>query len=72
MFEEVGLRPIFKEVRQDGNVSYWFGTEQVADLGSTGVLERIPLAYWAHYMVSGSPPTWHKPQCPFPTHSGVS
>jgi hypothetical protein len=42
-------------MRPDGNVSYWFGKDQERELQSTGVVERIPLEYWAHYAVVGSP-----------------
>ena len=53
LFSEVGVSPLYKELRSDGNVSYWFGKEQVDQLH--GVVERIPLEYWAHYAVVGSP-----------------
>lgn len=48
------MQPLYKEMRADGNVSYWFDADQTAELRSTGVVERIPLEYWAHYAVVGS------------------
>ena len=53
LFTEAGLSPIYKEVRVDGNVSYWFGKDELAALHA--VLERMPLEYWAHYAVVGFP-----------------
>jgi hypothetical protein len=47
LFSEAGLTPIYKEMRADGMVSYWFGKEQLGELTASGVLERIPLEYWA-------------------------
>ena len=55
LFSDAGVPPIYKEMRPDGNVSYWFGKDQERELQSTGVVERIPLEYWAHYAVVGSP-----------------
>jgi hypothetical protein len=55
LFTGVGVLPVYKEVRADGNVSYWFGKNQLAELNSSGVVERIPLEYWAHYAVVGHP-----------------
>lgn len=56
LFEQFGLSPIYKESRTDGNVSYWFGKDQVALLGKAEVLERIPLHWWAHYAIVGDAP----------------
>ena len=55
IFSEAGVPPLYKEMRADGNVSYWFGKDQTDELQSTRVVERIPLEYWAHYAVVGSP-----------------
>jgi hypothetical protein len=52
LFAEADVVPIYKEMRADGNVSYWFGKDQLSEL--TEVLERIPLHHWAHYAVVGS------------------
>lgn len=57
LFAEAGLSPIYKELRTDGNVSYWFGKDQVGPLAEAGVLERMPLHWWAHYAIVGDPPT---------------
>ena len=57
LFQEAGVLPIYKELRTDGNVSYWFGRDQLERLADAGVLERIPLQWWAHHAVVGSPPT---------------
>jgi hypothetical protein len=54
LFSEARLSPIYKEMRADGNVSYWFSKGQENALSS--VLERMPLEYWAHYAVAGFPP----------------
>ena len=55
LFSEAGVPPLYKEVRADGNVSYLFGKDQLAQLQSTAVVERIPLEYWAHYAVVDRP-----------------
>ena len=55
LFADAGMQPLHKEMRADGNVSYWFGKEQLGELRSTGVVERIPLECWAHYAVVGFP-----------------
>ena len=57
LFAQARIEPIHKEMRTDGNVSYWFGKEQMVTLAETCVLERIPLHYWAHYAIVGEPPT---------------
>jgi len=57
LFDQAGVLPIYKELRSDGNVSYWFGKDQVAILAEVGALERIPLHWWAHYAIAGEPPT---------------
>ena len=57
LFEEAGLSPIYKELRTDGNVSYWFGKDQVGPLAEADVLERMVLDWWAHYAIIGDPPT---------------
>jgi hypothetical protein len=54
IFAEAGFTPIYKELRADGSVSYWFGKDQVAPLSEAGVLERIPLHWWAHYAIIGN------------------
>lgn len=51
------MQSLYKEMRSDGNVSYWFGKDQIDELRSTGVVERIPLEFWAHYAVVGCPTT---------------
>ena len=56
LFDEVMIVPIYKEVRTDGNVSYWFGKNQISELAEACVLERIPLHCWAHHAVIGQPP----------------
>ena len=56
-FEEAGFAPIYKELRTDGNVSYWFAKDQAGPLAEAGVLERMPLQWWAHYAIVGDPPT---------------
>jgi hypothetical protein len=53
LFAEARMAPIYKEMRADGNVSYWFDKNQARALHP--VLERIPLDYWAHYAVIGLP-----------------
>lgn len=53
LFSNAGVSPIYKEVRADGNVSYWFAKERLAELEP--VLGRISLDCWAHYAVIGSP-----------------
>jgi len=53
LFEQAGLAPIYKELRSDGVVSCWFAQEQVTALADSGVLERIPLHWWAGYMIAG-------------------
>lgn len=55
-FEQAGITPIYKDLRSDGNVSYWFGKDQVPALAECGVLEQIPLHWWAHYAITGEPP----------------
>lgn len=57
LFAAANVFPIYKDLREDGNVSYWFGKEQQAELAGSGVLERIPLHHWAHYAIIGEPPT---------------
>lgn len=57
LFEQAGFSPIYKEHRTDGNISYWFGKDQVGPLAETGVLERIPLHWWAIHAILGDPPT---------------
>jgi len=58
LFGNAGISPIYKELRTDGNISYWFGKEQVAPLAQAGVVEQIPLHWWAHHaIVVGDPPT---------------
>ena len=57
LFEEAGFSPIYKELRTDGNISYWFGKDQVVPLAEAGVLERMPLHWWAHHAIVGNPPT---------------
>ncbi|MBA2921271.1 hypothetical protein GON01_16390 [Sphingomonas sp. MAH-20] len=57
LFAEAGVQSLYKEMRSDGNVSYWFGKDQIDELRSTGVVERIPLEFWAHYAVVGCPTT---------------
>jgi hypothetical protein len=57
LFADAGFTPIYKELRTDGNVSYWFGKDQVEPLGEAGVLERMPLDWWAHHAIIGDPPT---------------
>lgn len=56
IFAREGVAPIYQELRPDGNISYWFGKEQVAALAARALLEKIPLHYWAHYAVIGDPP----------------
>ena len=56
LFLEAGLAPIYKELRSDGNISYWFNKDQVTALAEAGTLERIPLHWWAHYAIEGEPP----------------
>ena len=53
LFSDAGLSPIYKEMRADGNVSYWFGKDELAALHP--VLESMPLEYWAHYAMVGFP-----------------
>jgi hypothetical protein len=55
-FAQAQIEPIYKEMRTDGDISYWFGKEQVAALGKARVLERIPLHWWAHYAIVGDLP----------------
>jgi len=57
LFAQAGFSPIYKELRTDGNVSYWFSKDQAGPLAAAGVLERIPLHWWAHYAIVGKPPT---------------
>jgi len=57
LFEEAGFSPIHRELETDGNVSYWFGKDQVEPLGEAGILERIPLHWWAHHAIVGDCPT---------------
>ncbi|MGL3820867.1 hypothetical protein [Sphingopyxis sp. R3-92] len=56
LFDEAMIIPIYKEMRTDGNVSYWFGKNQISKLAEACVLERIPPHYWAHHVVIGQPP----------------
>jgi hypothetical protein len=56
-FKEAGFLPIYKELRTDGNISYWFGKDQAGAFVDAGVLERLPLHWWAHYARVGGPPT---------------
>ena len=53
LFSEAGLSPIHKEMRVDGNVSYWFGKDELSTLHA--VLERMPIEYWAHHALVGFP-----------------
>ena len=55
LFSEAGVPPLYKEIRADGNVSYWFGKDQLGVLRSSAAVERIPLAFWAHFAVVGLP-----------------
>ncbi|WP_034161461.1 hypothetical protein [Sphingomonas sp. ERG5] len=55
LFNEAMIAPIYKEVREDGDVSYWFGKEQMPALIECRVLERILVDHWVHYAVLGSP-----------------
>jgi hypothetical protein len=57
LFHQAMIVPIYKELREDGNVSYWFDKKQTAFLSESHVLERIPLHHWAHYAIIGSPPS---------------
>ena len=57
LFEHAGFSPIYKELKTDGNVSYWFGKDQIEPLAAAGVPERIPLHWWAHHAIVGDPPT---------------
>ncbi|HEX7850757.1 MAG TPA: hypothetical protein VF485_13590 [Sphingomonas sp.] len=57
LLAQVEIEPIHKELRTDGDISYWFDREQVAALGEARVLERIPLHWWAHYAIVGDTPT---------------
>lgn len=57
LFADANLSPIYKEQMMDGNVSYWFGEEQVGPLAEAEVLERMPLHWWAHYGIVGDPST---------------
>jgi len=57
LFDKAGFLPIYKELRTDGNISYWFGKDQARLLVVAGVLERLPLHWWAHYATLGGSPT---------------
>lgn len=46
-----------KEPDGDGAVFYRFSKEQEAALVATGVLDRLPLHWWAGYAVASGPPT---------------
>lgn len=59
LFDDARVAPIHKELRPDGDVSYWFSKDQVAALSETRVLAKIPLHYWAHHAIVGEPPIVH-------------
>jgi hypothetical protein len=56
LFAQATISPIYKELRTDGDVAYWFGKNQISALAEAGVLEQIPLYCWAHYAIIGQPP----------------
>jgi hypothetical protein len=59
LFQTAGIQPIYKELRSDGNLDYWFDKTQCPALIDSGVLQKIPIDRWAHYAIVGTPPTSH-------------
>ena len=55
-FAQAGFAPIYTELRTDGNISYWFDKDQFGLIVEAGVLEQMPLYWWALHATMGGPP----------------
>ncbi len=56
LFAEAGVAPIFLQLKEGGNISYWFGKREAFILAERAVLARIPRHCWVHHAVIGDPP----------------